>query len=235
MTPQARPRLGEARLSLFLVTLAIYLFVLLPVTEAASWQGHALNAGFLVVLFAGAFTGTGLRRLRFVAAGLAVTGMLGTWIFSRGKGGEPLALGLSCTLLFLILTTLSLIRQVFAPGRVTHHRLRGAVAVFLLIGVVWAVAYGLVAVLIPGNSIDSGGATTAGGTRQLFPDQIYFSFVTLTTLGYGDLSPRGAVMRSLAVTEAILGQFYLAILVARLVSLELLHRQGRGGEPGQLS
>ena len=89
------------------------------------------------------------------------------------------------------------------------------------IGIIWALLYGLVEVLIEGSF--SGNLLNVGGSR--FWDLIYFSFVTLTTLGYGDILPMNSYARTLAYIEAIAGQFYIAILVASLVGAHLSDRQ----------
>jgi len=103
--------------------------------------------------------------------------------------------------------------QTFRAGPVNVHRIQGAVAAYLLLGLAWALAYELVALGAAGAFSGTG----LGGAVR--PDFIYFSFVTLTTVGYGDVTPVDPVARSLAVAEALTGQLYPAILLARLVSL----------------
>ena len=89
---------------------------------------------------------------------------------------------------------------------------------FLLLGLCWAFIYALIEVLNPG-SFSVASITTAGSSSAY----TYFSFVTLTTLGYGDISPVAQVARSFAILEAITGQMYLAVLVARLVGTQIAH------------
>ena len=103
--------------------------------------------------------------------------------------------------------------QTFRAGPVNVHRIQGAVAAYLLLGLAWALAYELVALLATGAFSGTG---LGEGERPQF---VYFSFVTLTTVGYGDVTPVHPVARSLAVAEALTGQLYPAILLARLVSL----------------
>jgi voltage-gated potassium channel Kch len=103
--------------------------------------------------------------------------------------------------------------QTFRAGPVNVHRIQGAVAAYLLLGLAWTLAYELVAFRAAGAFSGTG----LGGAER--PDFIYFSFVTLTTVGYGDVTPVDPVARSLAVAEALTGQLYPAILLARLVSL----------------
>jgi Ion channel len=105
---------------------------------------------------------------------------------------------------------------------VTFDRILGAIALYVLIGVVWAEAYQLVSIRVPDAY-----AGIAGGSGS--PDRaswIYFSFVTLTTVGYGDITPVAHAARSLAILEALIGQLYPAIVLARLVSLHVAGGSG---------
>jgi hypothetical protein len=105
---------------------------------------------------------------------------------------------------------------------VTFHRIQGAVAGYLLLGMIWAYAYSLVALLRP--DAFSGPVSPSDGPRAFY----YFSFVTLTTLGYGDVLPVHPAARSLAAFEAVTGPLYLAILITRLVSLAVAPRRSQG-------
>ena len=111
-------------------------------------------------------------------------------------------------LLSLLLLLIVVLVQTLRSGPITHHRIQGAVAAYVLLGVIWAYAYSLVALLRPGAL--SGPVNTTDGPRAFF----YFSFVTLTTVGYGDVLPVHPAARSLAVLEAVAGPLYLAILIS---------------------
>ena len=111
----------------------------------------------------------------------------------------------------------------FGPGRVTLHRVQGAVALYLILGLLFAHLYGLLNVLAPeafANVPPSLNDHTVFYRGRL----LYFSFMTLTSMGYGDVVPLHAVARSLVGLEAIVGQLFPATLLARLVSLELAER-----------
>ena len=110
-------------------------------------------------------------------------------------------------------------RGVITSPEVTTETLYGAVTAYLLLGLTWGLAYALVERLYPGSfrsPVDTDGL--AG------PVLMFFSFITLTSVGYGDIVPLGGHARSLAILEAITGQMYLAVFIARLVGI-----QGRGG------
>ncbi len=116
---------------------------------------------------------------------------------------------------------------------VTARHIQGAIAVYLMMGLIWGLAYGVVELVQPG-AFDLPEMAQVGGhieARQHdLRNLVYFSFVTLTTLGYGDISPANAGARNLVIHEALTGQLYLVILIARLVSLEIAH-SGRGASP----
>ena len=105
----------------------------------------------------------------------------------------------------------------------TRDKIAGAICVYLLLGVIWSLAYAIIAVTTPGafRAPEEITAGLAGGSHAF----IYFSFVTLTTLGYGDISPVAPVSQTLAWFEAVTGQLYLTILVARLVGLHISHSE----------
>ena len=112
---------------------------------------------------------------------------------------------------------------VYAPGRITLYRLQGAVVVYLNFAVIFAAAYGLIWELIPGAFANIPAATV--DPHEGVAAMLYFSLTTLTTTGYGDVVPIDPFARSLANLEAVVGPFFLAITVARLVSMELADRR----------
>jgi hypothetical protein len=103
------------------------------------------------------------------------------------------------------------IKQFLVSGRTASNRIGGAIVVYLLVGILWSRFYYAAELMIPGAFHSPDGITT-------ITSYVYFSFVTLATIGYGDISPIHPVVRNLAVLEAITGQMYIAILIAWLVS-----------------
>ena len=96
----------------------------------------------------------------------------------------------------------------------------GAITLYLLFGVLWAIAYAVIESLVPGSFAGLSEPLSQGWSS----DWIYFSFVTMTTLDYGDIVPLTATARTLAYMQAVFGQFYLAILVAGLVGAYIARR-----------
>ena len=124
---------------------------------------------------------------------------------------------------FLLIAIAFTLKQVAFGTEITFNRLVGAVCIYLLLGTIWAVAYSLVDAVSPGSF--------TGFTPQVGhgwdSEWLYFSFVTMTTLGYGDISPVSATARALAYLQAVFGQFYVAILVAGLVSAYIGSRRSK--------
>jgi Ion channel len=103
-------------------------------------------------------------------------------------------------------------RAVFAAGRVSYHRVIGAVLLYLDVGIIFVALFSFVALLVP-NAFN--GLPPLQDNLGVASNLIYFSFATLTTVGYGDIVPLHPVARGLANVEAIIGQLYPATLLAR--------------------
>ena len=123
---------------------------------------------------------------------------------------------------FLIVSISHALKQVVFGTEMNVNRLVGAICVFLLLGIIWSFAYSLVEVALPGSF----SGFSPGHDPRSDSGWLYFSFVTLTTLGYGDITPESAVARTLAFMQAVVGQFYIAVLVAGLVSAYISEKQG---------
>ena len=123
--------------------------------------------------------------------------------------------------IFLLLVTFNTLRQVGFSDDISLNRIVGAICIYLLLGVIWSIAYAVLEFLQPGSF--------KGLTEMVSPvwstDWIYFSFVTITTLGYGDITPLTQSARTLSFSEAVVGQFYIAVLVAGLVSAYISNKK----------
>ena len=125
------------------------------------------------------------------------------------------------TLLAVVLLGAIVSKGVFASGRVSLNRIMGAIVLYLLLGIGFAVAYDTIVVYVP-HAFAGAFEGTPGFERWA-----YFSFVTLTTVGYGDITPVATVARSVATFEAFVGQLYPAVILARLVSLQIAPPTGQ--------
>jgi hypothetical protein len=167
-------------------------------------------------------------------AGLLIGGalfaaLLLSWIFEV-RLAESLTTGLK--LCFLALVTFSLVADIARSRRVNMDVVFGACCVYLLIGLIWAALYALLEAAVPGSfdlgSLpgDAGVAPSADSAQARLT---YFSFITMTTVGYGDVTPLTAPARSLSMLQGLVGQLYLAIVIARLVGLEISTRMSERG------
>jgi len=127
-------------------------------------------------------------------------------------------------LAFLFLAAGQTMKQIALSDNISANRIVGAICLYLILGVIWALSYALLEATVPGSFK---GLTEQAASADWNPDWLYFSFVTLTTLGYGDITPLTFSARSLSYFEAIIGQFYLAVLVAGLVGAYMSEKQGQ--------
>ena len=198
-------------LSVFLVLLVIEVFVVPAFGRAGALTTLAGDVVFSALLVAGALTLSEQRWVRWLVPPLAALALVIRWLGRAGAFTDVVAWRELSTLMILALFAVFVAGQVYRRGPVTHHRILGAVAVYLLLGLAWASAYEFLNHLHPG--------AFGGNLDAALPQTwIYYSFVTLTTTGYGDIAPLHPVARSLAIAEALTGQLYLSITLARLVA-----------------
>lgn len=217
----------ERSLSVMLVFLLLHIFFLTP----ARFLGNIFQIFGIVFLFlalaAGLITMVESRMLRMMGT-VIVTGLVLFKSAAFFLGVRWVVVG---DTLFTLLSLSALIcivyRQISAEGPVSAHRIRGAIAEYLLIAILFAFLYGLIEELAPGSLIIPESWTVSPVAHG--EAYYYFSIITLTTVGFGDITPVHPFVRSLVMLEALLGQLYPAILIARLVTLELETRRSRTG------
>lgn len=203
-------------MSAFLVVLVAGVFVV-PVIAPSDDVGRAVNdLALTLILLSGAAAVVSSRPLALAAAALCVVAIAIRWSEWIVPSAVSPLVHSGSALLALLLLTMIVAARVFAAGTiaVTADRVVGAIVLYLLLGIAWAVVYDLVAGRLP--DAFAGVRPGDGGAQRW----LYFSFVTLTTVGYGDITPVAPVARSLAALEALVGQLYPAIILARLVSLQ---------------
>lgn len=167
------------------------------------------------VLISGVYAISDQKKHIIIAVILCIPIIIGTLVkyFFIENIPDRLTLGL----LFFFYITIIISKHVFTSAKVTSDTIYGAVSVYLLLGVIWAGGYNLLNFISPGT-IDFGSHQDLYSSDRGL-EMIYFSFTTLTTLGYGDISPVSHHARMLAVLEAVAGQLYIAIVIARFVGL----------------
>jgi hypothetical protein len=213
----------ESGLTALLVFTLVYLIVLNTLSDF-SFGGVVARLFFYLIVLTGVLTTFKGKWLHGFAIVLAVAILAFNIVEEIRPGRLVTILKASLSLLYLGLLLATLVMQVFRGGRVTGHRIAGAIVVYLLIGALWALLYQLVALTIPqAFRLPEDLAGTDPDELQRLLN--YFSYITLTSTGYGDITPIHPVARLLAMFEALTGQLYLAITLARLVSLAVMHQQ----------
>lgn len=129
----------------------------------------------------------------------------------------------SLTILFYVTAIYGILGKVYSEKKITQDTIWGGIVGYFLIGILWGILYCLILILNP-DSFSQPAASL--NSFKL----IYFSFITLTTLGYGDVSPVGHAAMMMAVLEAAIGQIYMAVFVARLIGLEITARAAKNSE-----
>jgi hypothetical protein len=165
------------------------------------------------------------RSQALIAFLLAVPTLASLWLRQLVPDVRLSQVALALLTVFLFYTTVTVLLRVFAEETVTTDTLSAALCVYLLMGYVWGSLYGLMYLSRPEGFHMPMGWTPAReqGIATDVPINLmtYFSFMTLTTLGYGDVLPISGSVRAAVILEAVLGHFYLAVLVARLVGLHI--------------
>ena len=163
------------------------------------------------------------QRLRVATVALVVPTLISHWIEHLSDSSVHRIVGLGLATVFLVFLTLVIMFAVFRDETVTFDTIFGAVCAYLLLGMTWGTAYALLVVISPDSLSVSPGLAHASGWGEpisaFTPVLQYYSFTTLATLGYGDVSPLSPGARALSVMEGLAGQLYLAVLVARLVGI----------------
>jgi Ion channel len=131
---------------------------------------------------------------------------------------------------FYAYAVLMIARHILDETEVTFDTLCGGCCGYLLLGFLWTEAYDLIEFHHPHSIIWASSPTT----RLNWPDLLYFSFATLTTTGYGDVNPVTAQSRSAALLEAVSGVFYIAVMISRLVGLQIANRRTGAGTMQQM-
>ena len=202
---------------------ALILMLAVPVFLPSGLVSMSWPTLFTLLTLAALATVAQERRTLVIGIALAAPAILLSWIRLIIGPEEPLIAAQIFGVLFLLYLAGTLLRHILRTTQVTTEALFAVASVYLLFALIWAIAYGITETLDPeAFSVPLGGEAPgwlSGETGRSDGHLTYFSFVTLTTLGYGDIAPASDLARLLAMMEATLGQLFLVIVVARLVGL----------------
>lgn len=200
----------------FLVAL-ILLLVTEPFVEQMEYGREVESALITLVLLSAVPAIGGSRRHMVLGIILVTPAVAARWLHHAMPDRIPLQYAVGAGLVFNLFVVANLLRFILRAPRVTTEVLYAGIATYLMLGLLWAFAYVLVNRMVP-NSFSFTVGTPTSQTMLGF-NGVYFSFVTLSTVGYGDIVPVSPVARLLAIAEATVGMIYMTVLIARLVAL----------------
>ena len=210
-------RSGRRRFSTvqLLIVLGL-LFFSFPFVEEVKGGDIIVSVLLSLVLISAVLAVSNRRSTLVVAVLLATPAIGGRWVNHFQPNLVPAPIFLAAGLMLIAFVVVNLLRFILRAPSVTLEVLCASISAYLMLGLMWTVAYWLVDQITPGAF-----AFNTNGGRQSMNgfNAFYFSFITLSTVGYGDITPLSRIARWLAAMEAMTGMLYVAVLIARLVSL----------------
>ena len=197
---------------LYFLAALLGLILLSPVFEGNSYGELLTRILFTFTLAAAVLAASAKRQYLIIACCLALPWILITWFIDGSSEAVPLLIGRFIFVALNLFVFVIVIQRVITACVIDVNILCGGLSLYLLIAVNWAITYGIIEGLAPGSF-------EAGGTPIPWHKYFYFSLTTITTLGYGDILPASPFARIWSTMETIAGVFYMAVMVARLVSL----------------
>jgi len=214
----ARPRALERSRFLVLLVVLVAMVGLLPMTATRGHSALGLDAALLAVLIACIWSMGQRKRAIALGCVLLVPAAAAAWLAGRTSSTLLPIVGLFCAVAFISLTALAMLVNIVRQQDVSTDTVLGGICVYLLIAVIWALVYAILERLQPGSFGPWPTASGAPAPNHLVsPEFVYYSLLSLGTLGPQDVHPRSGAALSWTGLEAIVGQMYLAVLIARLV------------------
>src|SRR6266487_3099902 len=200
----------------------LLLFVVAPFVAHLHDGILVMNVISAAVLVAGSYALSERKHLFAIAIVLSAITIIGTGLLLAFRQSWALLISHSSVVVLVAFFSLTILSYVLGSGRVTSDKIFAAICVYMLLGYGWTFVYSILLELEPQSFI-----ATNEVARNDYVDRIlqlrYFSFMTLTTVGYGDIVPRSPAARTMTILEAVMGQFYLVALVGCLVGLHIVH------------
>jgi hypothetical protein len=213
-----RHQVGHFR---FLLTSIVLIIALRPFVEGYARVGLLTDVFFGVILLSGVYAFSQRGKAFFVALAIALPGLI-LEVISFFSLSDPIVIIKRIAIaLFLAYILVIILAHIFREKEVTEDLITGAICVYLILGMVWAFVFYFLELTKPGSF------SFAITSQQDVGSFLYYSFITLTTVGYGDIVPLTSPARSLAVLEAVTGQLYLAVTIARLVGVHASQPRGK--------
>jgi hypothetical protein len=204
-------RMGDSARTALMALAILELFVMPPLLDAGVISQIHVSAVYALSLLAGVVAVGHRPSVRALAAVLVLAALVSHVLLLRAPGRDAAVADSALAMIVAGTFGVLVLAHALGKGPVTYHRVVGAVVAFLLVGVAWARAFHILVLLRPDALSLPGGSARYG-------ELVYYSFATLTTLGYGN--PVHPLARSMTMAEALTGLLYPPILIARLVNLQ---------------
>jgi Ion channel len=206
-----------------LALLVSLLVLIISAPELATAHGILIvNVIGAAVLLAASYAISDRKHLFAIAIILSLVSVIATARLGAHPSHARIIIAHTCAVILLSFFFVTILRYVLRSGQVTADKIFAAICAYLLIGYAWAFGYALLDELWPGAFTASTVVARDDYIGRVIQMR-YFSFTTLTTVGYGDIVPHSPGARTMAILEAIFGQFYLVALIGRLVGLHIVH------------
>ena len=188
----------------------------------SDYSGALISILFALVLIASLYLVATEKKHLLIGLALAAPALLTHWSFGVLPEITRLTINASFQILFLSYVCTQILTYLIRARKIESNVIYAALCLYLMLGLIWTFAYLLIETNSPGaialkNEFD----LLTDNPRELIAEIMYFSFVTITTLGYGDITPISPLAQSLVIIQAFVGQIFVAIVIARLVGLQI--------------
>jgi hypothetical protein len=201
---------------LILICLILGLIVVVPILKGFAALRIFLDIFITAIYISMVYTVSHKKRHLYIGVLLAMAMLISLWLQYFQQSNLVFAIGRICGILLLIMVIINTLAFIFKSEDVTIEVIYAAILVYLLMALMWSFVYVLLELI---NSASFNVALSLEQGSQMW--SIYYSFVTITTLGYGDITPATELASSFSILEAVVGQLYLVVVVARLVGMHV--------------
>ena len=204
----------DRSLSVMFVFLLVFIFILVPVFDRGRIGELIIKSAYSIMLVT-AILSVSRHNIYVLVIGLfAIIAIIANWVSDFEPTNTVMIAHSLAAFVFNLLFAIVILKKTFKSGDISFQRIQGSIVVFLVAGLMYAYLFHSIYMYVGPGSFNN---VSDAGLKEF----LYFSFTSLTTMGYGDITPVHPLARSIANSEALVGQLYPAILIARLVSLEI--------------